>query len=305
MKPLFLILHLALLTLGAYLAVGMAYQHLFFSAGPGIQSLDARTRVPSDPETAGRPAALEKKYAVIAEKNLFDVRTRLLDAKAEDAQAGAPEEPLEKTRLALALWGTVTGASENGFWAVIEDKKTREQSLFQVGDPVADNAVLARIDRGQVILRVNGENQILEVDISQTPASPAPSFRAQPESEPEETGIALPASEPSATGLPALMKQVRIRPFFSDGKPDGLLLYGIRNESAFQQVGLRNGDIIKSVNGGDTLSAQDAVTVFQSLDASLEDLTDIRFTILRRGKLQEIVYNAQDNEHTVETASDQ
>jgi general secretion pathway protein C len=101
------------------------------------------------------------------------------------------------------------------------------------------------------------------------------------------------------------MKQARIRPFFTDGKPDGLLLYGIRNDSVFHQIGLRNGDIIKSINGSDTLSAQDAVNMYQSLDASLEEISDIRFTVLRRGKTQDIVYDAQRNEFKVETVSDE
>jgi general secretion pathway protein C len=101
------------------------------------------------------------------------------------------------------------------------------------------------------------------------------------------------------------MKQARIRPFFSDGKPDGLLLYGIRNDSVFQQIGLKNGDIVKSINGSDILSAQDAVTIYQSLNTPLEEMPDIRFTVQRRGKIQEIVYNAQNNEYTVENVSDE
>jgi general secretion pathway protein C len=84
-----------------------------------------------------------------------------------------------------------------------------------------------------------------------------------------------------------------------------LLLYGIRNDSVFQQIGLKNGDIIKSINGSDILSAQDAVTIYQSLAAPLEEVPDIQFTIQRRGKIQEIVYNAQNNEYTVENASDE
>jgi general secretion pathway protein C len=304
MKPLCIVLQLILLTAGAYLAVGMAYQHLFYTSGPDILYPDPRTRNMTGPETGGKSAALEKKYADIVEKNLFGVRTRK-PAGLQDAPAEPADKPLEKTRLQLALWGTVTTDSAAGDWAVIENKKTREQSLFQVGDPVEDGAVIVQIARNQVILRVNGQNQLLEVDLTQAPASPAPSFRAQGETDAQEIETGPPPLETAETGLPALMKQVRVRPFFSDGKPDGLLLYGIRNDSVFQQAGLRNGDIVKSVNGGDTLSAQDAVTVFQSVGAAMESLSDIRFTILRRGKLQEIVYSAQDNDYTVETVPDE
>jgi hypothetical protein len=41
------------------------------------------------------------------------------------------------------------------------------------------------------------------------------------------------------------------------------------------------------------------------LNTTLEEMPDIRFTIQRRGKIQEIVYNAQNNEYTVENSSDE
>jgi general secretion pathway protein C len=241
---------------------------------------------------------------MITRKNLFQVLTHDPDTGLGNPVAAPVETPLEKTRLQVALWGTVTSASERNSYAVIENKKTGEQSLFQVGDPV-EGGIIRKITRNQVILRVNGQDQLLEVDITRKPAALATPLPALPE---PETGLSEfePTLQPASdAGLPNLMKQARIRPFFTNGKPDGLLLYGIRNDSVFQQIGLRNGDIIKAIDGSDTLSAQDAVTIYQSLNAPLEEMPDIRFTIQRRGKIQEIVYNAQNNQYTVENASDE
>ncbi|MCA1794052.1 MAG: type II secretion system protein N [Desulfotignum sp.] len=304
MKHLFIILQLLLLTFGAYTVVGMVYHNMISPPGSRIQDIKIQPGELTDPENTARKVPDPKKYTAIADRNLFNVLTQSPEPDLEASPAENLKKPLEKTRLQLALWGTVTAASENTSYAVIENKKTREQSLFQVGDQV-EGATIKRIDRSQVILRVNGQDQILEVDITLTPSSPTASKSAlpQPQTQVSQTGSSL--QEQADAGLPALMKQARIRPFFSDGKPDGLLLYGIRNDSVFQQIGLRNGDIIKSINDSQTLSAQDAVTIYQSLDASLEDVSDIRFTILRRGKTQEILYNAQNNEYTVETASDE
>jgi general secretion pathway protein C len=304
MKYFFLIFQLLLLTFGAYTVVGLIYQNMISSPGSGIQKIQIQPRDLTDPENTTRKGSDSKKYTAIAGRNLFNVLTQSPEPNQEASTAGAFTKPLEKTRLQLALWGTVTAASENASYAVIENKKTREQSLFQLGDQV-EEATIKRIDRSQVILRVNGQDQILEVDITLAPSSPTDSKMALPEPQTQVPQTGSPLQEQAETGLPALMKQAKIRPFFSDGKPDGLLLYGIRNDSVFQQIGLRNGDIIKSINDSQTLSAQDAVTIYQSLDVSLEDISDIRFTILRRGKTQEILYNAQNNEYTVETASDE
>lgn len=257
MKHLIFILQLLLLTFGPYAVVGQVSH-----------------KVPD-----------QKEYPAFTDSNLFNLfaQSPLPDQGASPTEAF--KKPLEKNQLQLALRGTVTATAENASFAVIENKKTRVQFLVHVGDQV-EGATIKKIDRSQVILRVNGQDQILEVDITQSPSSPIASKMALP----------TPQTQVSQTDLPALMKQARIRPFFSDGKPDGLLLYGIRNDSVFQQIGLRNGDIIKAINGSKTLSAQDALTIYQSLGASLEDISDIRFTILRRGKTQEIIYNAQHNE---------
>ncbi|MEE4365130.1 MAG: type II secretion system protein N [Desulfotignum sp.] len=301
MKHLFFIAQILLVTLGAYMVVELIYQNMISQPDSRIQDIQALTGRPAAAENPARQAIGPKKYTVIADRNLFNV----LAASPEPDKVpplAAPEKPLEKTNLQLALWGTVTAASENMSYAVIENKKTREQSLFQAGDEV-EGATIRKIDRSRVILRVNGQDQILEVEITRTPSALSKSALPEPQTAGPQTATSL--QEQMETGIPALMKQARIRPFFSDGKPDGLLLYGIRNDSVFQQIGLRNGDIIRSINGSDTLSAQDAVTIYQSLDASLEDISDIRFTILRRGKTQEIVYNAQNNDYTVETVSDE
>ena len=303
MKHLYLIAQLLLITIAAYQVTGMTYRQIFSPADPGFEALQTRS---NDPSNAAGPisAVSEKDYAVITEKNLFHVLTRDPDAGSDRTAKAPVEQPLEKTRLQLALWGTVTAASDKHAFAVIENKKTGEQSLFQAGDTV-EGGVIRKIARNQVILRVNGKDQLLEVDFTRKP----PTLASSPPSLPEpETGLPDPETPPGqagASGLPSLMKQARIRPFFSDGKPDGLLLYGIRNDSVFQQIGLRNGDIVKSINGSDILSAQDAVTIYQSLNTPLEEMPDIRFTIQRRGKIQEIVYNAQNNEYTVENVSDE
>ncbi len=303
MKPVCLIAQLLLLTVLAYQLTGLTYRQIFSPVTTGLEEPGIRSGEPAG--TAGMiPEDASKDYTVIIEKNLFQVMTHDSDNGSGPPATELIETPLEKTRLQLALWGTVTAASDKNSFAVIENKRTREQSLFQVGDTV-EGGVIKKIDRNQVILRVSGKDQLLEVDITQKPSAMASSPLSLPE---PETGFPDPETafqQEAAPGLPSLMKQARIRPFFSDGKPDGLLLYGIQNDSVFQQIGLRNGDIIKSINGSDILSAQDAVALYQSLNTALDEMPDIRFTIQRRGKIQEIVYNAQNNEYTVENVSDE
>ncbi len=302
MKPVYLIAQLLLLTVLAYQVTGLTYRQLFSPVNTGFEGPKIRSGEPAGPAMS-IPAVPPRNYAVILEKNLFQVLTRDSNMGSKPPADELIEQPLEKTRLQLALWGTVTAASDKNAFAVIENKKTREQSLFQVGDTVEGGVI--QKSHATRLFACQRQNQLLEVDITQKPSVMASSPLPLPE---PETGFPDPETafqQAKASGLPSLMKQARIRPFFSDGKPDGLLLYGIRNDSTFQQIGLRNGDIIKSINGSDILSAQDAVTLYQSLNTALDEMPDIRFTIQRRGKIQEIVYNAQNNEYTVENVSDE
>jgi general secretion pathway protein C len=303
MKHLFIGLQLVLLTLGAYMTAGLIY-HCFLPEPDDLSvAAPARIRNPEKTRHSSDLASSPKRYSVITDKNLFQVLTQNPETAGQAPSEKKDEPPLEKTRLQLDLWGTVTATSDGLSYAVIENKKSREQSLFQIGDRV-EGAVIKKIDRNRIILHLDGQDQVLEVDFTRTSSvQPGPvEILPEPETGFPEKEI---SHEPSVTSLPSLMKQARIRPFFTDGKPDGLLLYGIRNDSVFHQIGLRNGDIIKSINGSDTLSAQDAVNMYQSLDASLEEISDIRFTVLRRGKTQDIVYDAQRNEFKVETVSDE
>ncbi|HKK90012.1 MAG TPA: PDZ domain-containing protein, partial [Desulfobacteraceae bacterium] len=93
----------------------------------------------------------------------------------------------------------------------------------------------------------------------------------------------------SMGNINTLMKQVRIRPHFSGGKPDGMLLYGIKHDSLFKKMGLRNGDIIMGVDGKKIRSVDDALALYQNL----KNASGVDMQIKRRGRLKEINYNVQ------------
>jgi general secretion pathway protein C len=70
------------------------------------------------------------------------------------------------------------------------------------------------------------------------------------------------------------------------------MVYGIRPNSIFRQMGLRNGDIIKEINGTPIVSAEDASILFSEVKAA----DTARVTLQRRGKAKELVYQIKDGE---------
>ncbi|MCD4675062.1 MAG: hypothetical protein K8S18_03590 [Desulfobacula sp.] len=232
-----------------------------------------------------KPVLTKNQYDIIVKRNLFKVE---VEAKEEPSGNQEPEdkepEKLEATNLKLVLWGTVTGESE--VYAVIEDKKMRQQGLYDVGDSI-QGAKVKKILKHEVILTYQGKDQILEMETDNKnvsrPGIPTEEINFNPVS----------INKPLINDLPdisTLMRQVKFRPHFTEGEPDGLMVYGIRPNSVFRQMGLRNGDIIKDINGTSILSAEDASSLFREIEGA----DNAKVTLFRRGQVKELIYQAKD-----------
>lgn len=235
------------------------------------------------------------RYQAIAERDLFRTKT---------AETQAPEvvetdiEDLEKTGLQLRLWGTITGEGEGTAYAVIEDTSRRRQPqhLYREEDTIGD-AVIKKILRERVVLTVNGSDEVLEMEEildharagqTGTQSRPAQASRLVSESE-QEFSINRDRVEDALADVGNLMRQVRVRPYFEDGNPEGVLLSGVRRNSIFEDMGLQSGDVIKGINGNPIRSVDDAMELYQGLRSERE----VQVQIQRDGSIQTISYRIQ------------
>jgi general secretion pathway protein C len=85
------------------------------------------------------------------------------------------------------------------------------------------------------------------------------------------------------------MKQVRIRPHFTNGEPDGLRLTGIRPDSIFYRMGLKSGDVITGVDGNDIVPVDDALKLYQSLQSS----ENVKLQLKRMGRSKTLEYHIE------------
>jgi len=275
-----------LLTAMAYQAVDTFYRSLTGRIDMSRPAADAAGR---DEGTQIRPTASFAAYQALIDRNLFNLPE---PKKVVPEPVKIDLEQLKQTDLKLKLWGTVTGGSD-GAYAVIEDVAQRRQNLYRVDDAV-QNAIVKEIRREKVILEVNGSLEVLEMEkVEQGGARRAVAVR--------QTGLPAPTGasnvvlkrdriEEAVNDLNNLMKQVRIRPHFKDGKPDGLTVSGIRSTSIFAEMGLRNGDVIVGVDGTQIQSVDDALKLYENLQSS----SDVKVQIKRRGRLRTIDYQIQD-----------
>jgi general secretion pathway protein C len=95
--------------------------------------------------------------------------------------------------------------------------------------------------------------------------------------------------ENALENLDQLMEQARIRPHIEDGKPSGISITGIKPNTVFRKMRLRNGDIITGVNGSPIESVEDAMQLFGDLSSAPE----VQLEIKRRGRKRVLNYKIE------------
>ena len=275
---------------------------------------------PKDVEMQAVKSSIRPEYSMIVERNIFGATEKVELPPAEEKVE--PLENLAETTLQLSLLGTIAGDIASAR-AIILDERKRSQDLYRVGDSVQE-AEIKQILRGKVVLRHNGKDEILSMAESsegsgaQSNNIPAPTTRATsrsrrarrlastaPESlepgsidqepalpqELEEEVIPIQQEElqSSINNLNELLTQVRVRPYFRQGKPEGLIVSQIQGDSIFAKLGLMNGDIIASVNGQQMSSPEEAFQLYNSLKSG----SPVSIEITRRGQKKMLTYEIQ------------
>lgn len=221
-------------------------------------------------------------YKTISERNLFNIKK-----KPEQKSNEVNIEALKQTELKLKLWGTVTG-NKDEIYAVIEDPKGRKQNLYRIGDTV-QNAIVKMILREKVILNVDGKDEFLEMEEMYSSGKPIKRYESPGTKISQKKVIKRSQIENAVKNISQLMKQVKIRPHFENGISDGLSLSGIRPNSIFRKMGLKNGDILVGVEGNTIESVDDALKLYESLKTS----SSVTLEIKRRGQPQTINFNIE------------
>ena len=234
-----------------------------------------------EPASAERPIHPLSDYQRIVDRNLFNTK------KENGPKSDMVDiEKLKPTELKLKLLGTVAGDKEQAYAVIWNDAEKRE-NLYRIGDSI-ENAILQLILREKVVLSVNGKNEILEIEKEGLPQSNG-SLSQSGQTDSKNIAISRTQINDAVQNVNTLMQQVRIRPHFTGGKPDGLSLTGIRPNSLFHNMGLKSGDIITRVDGQNIESVDDALKFYQSLKTA----SSVKLELKRRGRMETIDYNIQ------------
>jgi general secretion pathway protein C len=204
-------------------------------------------------------------------------RTLSPERKQDTAKKASrtPDKP-GASSLNLKLLGTVM--NEKGSpWAVILDLDNDRQDMVTVGSVVAGARVVS-IAKDRVVLNVNGREEILLLGAEGTRSASTRVDQATKESttstyvvdrEKESTTSTYVVDRETVRenldNLPSLLTQARAELYFKEGKPEGFQLSQIQKGSILKSVGFQDGDVIRSVNGREIRSLEDAIALYQQL----------------------------------------
>ncbi|MGC9325323.1 MAG: type II secretion system protein N [Desulfomonilia bacterium] len=202
-------------------------------------------------------------YDIIVQRDLFQV------AKKRPASSDVPIEQdviRPVAEMGLTLRGTITGPKEVAR-AIIEEKN--DQMIYKLGEKVKGATILA-IYRNKVIMDVNGQEQMLIVEETKGPLHASTSRRREPRSPPRPS-VPEPRDE-GPSGLTDVMRNLdqyigkaRVVPYFREGEPYGFRVSNVTDDALIYELGVRSGDIIRSVNGMPIRTPEDAFAAYQEL----------------------------------------
>ena len=273
--------------------------------------------------TASSPGFLRKrKPEVILRRNIFDSARGDLTAEplpdiplGEDGQPVAdwdPNRPPPKCTGKLRLVGSVVSpVAPDWSFAAIAGSSDGKTMLYREGSEVDGSRVVAVHSSSVVMTGSTGVCQLLMFEEEETAAARAPVAKKPAAAKPADPRSAGLSEEEMAEGIEkisdtrfniqrslvdkvlanqgSLMKSARVIPHEENGRVVGVKLYGIRRNSLLGRLGVRNGDMLRTINGFDMTSPDTALEAYSRL-RSADKLT---LAIKRQNKETTIDYNIE------------
>jgi type II secretion system protein C len=220
---------------------------------------------------------------------------RIFGTADTTAVTEVPEQALQQTPLNLVLKGILADQGTQNRYALIAAGGQKER-VYRTGEQV-EGAEIVRIESRRVVIRRNGITEALNLvarklsgNTDKTTGTarfnlPAGIVRIS------DTERMIPRStlEQHMKNLPALLLQATALPQIDNGQQTGFRIVNLKQGSVFEQLGLRQDDIINAVNGKPVRNGEEALSAYQSLTSA----TQFRIGVLRGGSNINLNFSVQ------------
>ena len=226
-----------------------------------VQKKDIKPVSSSPVESRKQEKKSIQEYETIFQNNPFGIPAGSL----KHSSSGTEDTALS----GIKLVGTISGSSKNGYAVFIgSDGK---QAMFRTGEIVFGVGELKRVEKNSIFIHKDGKLIKISMTDLLTPSNVQASKGT--------TGIAGPVQSVGKREYvidqkaamftldnPAqIMTDAKLIPNMVNGKPDGFILQEIRKNGVYDNLGMKNGDILLRINGSNISTPENALQTFMAL----------------------------------------
>ena len=217
-------------------------------------------------ETAVAPDNPAPDYSEIFERDLFGSRVSALHpGQSVPADDGASSALPTEDELEIALLGTVAGSPAISR-AIIKDLETNVLGQYKTGETVL-TASIESIEKDRIVLLHRGRRKVLYLRTPESGRGESDSAQATLQANAPQPVGASPPPRPVATfadklrHTAMLLPKATVEPYSVAGEVEGLRVTDLENIGGAQDLGLRDGDVIRAINGHQLNSKQKAFQI--------------------------------------------
>lgn len=187
--------------------------------------------------------------------------------------------------LELELLGTAVGNSKDPI-AFIKDLKIGKQGIYKLGSLVKGARVI-KIALGEVVLDINGQNETLRLSrraLSWTKREEE--LEAIISISDDQVTVSRKGLFNQARNIVSILPKLKFKPYYEANKVSGLMIEGIAQDSIIAAAGIRNKDVVKTVNNQKITTYQKALQVL----SKARNQSEINVDLVREGKAKSVCY---------------
>ena len=271
-----------------YVAVEAVITPFQLDAGFKPKAVAGNERPQNEIPTEAPPQA-RPDYSVILDNDVFTGSGQATASESTSAEPPTVVALPSAEKLGLRLRGVIAGSPVTSR-AIIEDTATKVAIPYKIGDRVA-SATIESIEPDRVILLHGGRKAVLQLHVGAAPAeqNPLASNKTPEVAPPSPAALDRQQPQPSVRlgYVEELFRKATIKPHIKDGRTEGLKITGLEETPLTKLFGLRNGDVVQTVNGQNLNSKQKAFQVLKK--ARTQSKIDLQ--LLRDGKAKELSFD--------------
>ncbi len=195
---------------------------------------------------------------------------------------------IEEESYKLELLGTAIGSIKDPI-AYIKDLEANKQEIYKLGSKIK-KATVIKIVMGEVVLEKDGKTETLRL---------SKHAGALAKIEDKNSAILYLSDDKILVNRKLLSRKaanvfetfssVKIKPYYESKEVSGMIVNGIPQNSIIASAGIKNKDIVTTVNGQKICNYQKALQIL----AKIKGQSEIKVSLLRNGQVKNLKYRIE------------